>query len=223
MAITVVYLLVDGQQREAVLIDAGLVGELPALKKALKENGLDWSGIKAILLTHGHLDHTGNLARLQKLTGATIFAHPLEQAHIDGTFPYRGASRVCGIMEAVGRAVFRYRPVAIDEPLAPNQALPFWGGLRVIHLPGHSHGHCGFYSERFDLLFAGDLFASYRFSTHRPPAFLNSAPEKLPESCRRVAELNPRLIIPNHYDGNIDGEKFARKFRGLCARISSSP
>ena len=33
--------------------------------------------------------------------------------------------------------------------------------LRVIHLPGHTQGHCGFYSQRFSLLFTGDLFASY--------------------------------------------------------------
>ncbi len=211
------HLLHDVARHEAVLIDTGLVGEMPRLTRILRETGLDWPDIKAILLTHGHLDHTGNLARLKELTGAPVLAHPLEQRHIDGTFPYTGPSRLCGFMEAVGRGLFRYRTVSIDQSLVPDVELPYWGGLRVLHLPGHTEGHCGFYSERFNLLFSGDLFASYWFSTHRPPVFLNSCPGKIEASLRRAKALAPRYIIPNHYD-RPDGEWHRRKFDGLVAR-----
>ena len=210
------HLLHDEARHEAVLIDTGLVGELLRLKRTLGEIGLAWSDIKAILLTHGHLDHTGNVARLKELTGAPVLAHPAEQRHIDGTFPYTGPSRLCGVMEAAGRWAFRYRGVPIDRALTPDEELPWWGGLRVIHLPGHSDGHCGFYSARFDLLFSGDLFASYWFSTHRPPFILNSCPEKFPASFYQVAKLNPRAILPNHYSG-LDGERHRRNFDSLAA------
>jgi len=209
------HLLYDASRNEAVLIDTGLAGEMPRLTKILHEIGLDWPDIKAILLTHGHLDHTGNLARLKELTGAPVLAHPLEQAHIDGTFPYTGPGRLCGFMEAVGRRLFHYRTASINQPLVPNTVLPYWGGLRVIHLPGHTDGHCGFYSERFNLLFSGDLFADYWFSTHLPPVFLNSCPEKIDASLRQVKALAPRAIIPNHYDG-LDGESHRRKFDSLA-------
>lgn len=189
------HLLYDESRRDAVLIDTGLLGEMSRLRKVLEEIGLSWRDIKAILLTHGHLDHTGHISKLKILTGAPILAHPLEQAHIDGTFAYRGPSRLCGFMEAIGRRVLRYKPASIDEPLAPDMELPYWGGLRVIHLPGHTDVHCGFYSERFNLLFSGDLFASYWFSTHLPPVFLNSDPAKLGSSLRKVKVLNPRYII----------------------------
>jgi glyoxylase-like metal-dependent hydrolase (beta-lactamase superfamily II) len=211
------HLLFDASRREAVLIDTGLAGEMPRLSTVLEENGLTWRDIKAILLTHGHLDHTGNLARLKELTGAPVFAHPSEQPHIDGTFPYSGPSRLCGIMEAVGRRVLRYRTVPIDQLLSPNMELPHWGGLRVIHLPGHTEGHCGFYSQRFNLLFSGDLFASYWFSTHLPPSFLNSCAEKLQPSLRLVHRLSPRLIIPNHYSG-LNGDLHRRRFDALFHR-----
>lgn len=214
------HLLYDASRHEAVLIDTGLVGEMPRLGRILREIGLDWPDIKAILLTHGHLDHTGNLARLKELTGAPVLAHPLEQAHIDGTFPYTGLSRLCGLMEAVGRRLFRYQPVLIDQPLVPDTELPWWGGLRVVHLPGHTEGHCGFYSKRFNLLFSGDLFASYWFSTHRPPVFLNSRPDKIEASLRKVIALAPGRIIPNHYDG-LDGERHRRRFDSLVARLSA--
>ena len=69
-------------------------------------------------------------------------AHPLEQQHIDGTYPYAGLNAWCGRLE---RAVFRTgRSAAIDVPIADGDELPFWGGLRVVHLPGHTPGHCGF-------------------------------------------------------------------------------
>ncbi|HEX4602398.1 MAG TPA: MBL fold metallo-hydrolase [Candidatus Angelobacter sp.] len=211
------HLLNDTSCRESVLIDAGLTGEMPQLSRLLKEIGLDWSGVKAILLTHGHIDHTGNLERIKRLTGAPVFAHPGEQPHIDGTFPYRGASQVCGALEVAGRWLLRYRSVDIDKPIHAGMDLPYWGGLRVVHLPGHTQGHCGFYSSRFDLLFSGDLFASYGFITHLPPAFLNSCPEFYAASLDRVTALSPKRIIPNHYSG-FDGEMHRRKFDALMAR-----
>jgi len=211
------HLLYDAACREAVLIDAGLTGEMTKLSRVLKELGLEWRHIKVILLTHGHIDHTGNLARIKQLTGAPVFAHPAEQPHINGTFAYRGASRVCGALEAAGRWLLRYQPADIDQPMSDGMDLPYWGGLRVIHLPGHTQGHCGFYSLRFDLLFSGDLFASYGFLTHLPPVFLNSCPEFYRTSLHRVVKLSPRQIIPNHYSG-FDGEMHRRKFDVLMAR-----
>jgi glyoxylase-like metal-dependent hydrolase (beta-lactamase superfamily II) len=212
------HLLHDLERKEAVLIDAGLVGEMGRLAAILAEIGLGWRDVRAILLTHGHLDHTGNLARIKELTGAPIYAHPAEQAHIDGRYPYRGAARLCGWMEAVGRAAFRYRPANIDKPLVAGEELAFWGGLEVIHLPGHTEGHCGFYSRKFDLLFSGDLFASYGFSTHLPPVFLNSCREKFPETLSRVMELSPRYMVPNHYD-DADHAMHREKFIALATRL----
>jgi glyoxylase-like metal-dependent hydrolase (beta-lactamase superfamily II) len=217
----VFHLLHDLERKEAILIDAGLVGEMGRLAAILARIKLGWRDIRAIVLTHGHLDHVGNLAQIKELSGAPIFAHPAEQAHIDGKYPYRGAARVCGAMEAVGRAVLRYRAVPIDEPLAPGAELPFWGGLEVSHLPGHTEGHCGFYSRRFNLLFSGDLFACYWMSTHLPPFFLNSCPDRLPASVRRVMKLSPRYLVPNHYD-RPDYEMHRSKFDALARRVTGT-
>src|SRR5215471_3939969 len=211
------HLLVDVSRGEAVLIDTGLVGEMPRLSRTLQKIGLDWRDIKAILLTHGHLDHTGHLVQVKQRTGAPLLAHAADQPHINGIFPYRGASRVCGALEAFGRWLLRYRGVDIDEHLHDGMELPYWGGLQVIHLPGHTEGHCGFYSERFKLLFTGDLFASYGFLVHLPPAILNSCPEYFERSLQRVQELSPKLIIPNHYFG-FDAESHSRRFAALIAR-----
>ena len=48
----------------------------------------------------------------------------------------------------------------------------FWtfflsGSLHVVALPGHTHGHCGFYSAHHQFLFSVDLFATAHRSIHR--------------------------------------------------------
>lgn len=208
------HLLVDDEA--AVMIDTGLVGEPFLIRRLFRKLQLHPNFLKAILLTHGHLDHAGNLAWLKDWSGAKVFAHPEEARHIAGTYPYTGVTKWCGRLEAAGRFLFRYRAVSIDEPLADGQELPFWGGLRVIHLPGHTRGHCGFYSARHNLLFSGDLFASYFFSVHQPPPILNSMPELFAASVERVRQLAPRLMFPGHYDvcdGNLHRRRFCRLYR----------
>ena len=206
------FLLADGDN--SVMIDTGLFGETVFIRLLVRKLGLTPHSIKAILLTHGHLDHAGNLARLKRWTGAKVLAHPAEQRHIDGTYPYQGINRWCGRLEAAGRKVFGCRPAAIDEFLTDGQRLPFWGGLQVVHLPGHTAGHCGFFSERHNLLFSGDMFASYFFNTHKPPAILNSVPEQFAASAEKIHQLRPRRMVPCHYDF-LDGELHGRRFAKL--------
>lgn len=206
------HLLVEGD--DCVMLDAGLFGEKFFIRRLLRRLKLRPQSVKAILLTHGHLDHTGNLAWLKDWTGARIHAHSAEQEHVNGNYPYQGVTKWCGRLEAAGRALFRYRPAKIDEFLSDGQRLPFWGGLEVIHLPGHTAGHCGFFSERHDLLFSGDMFASYFFNVHKPPAILNSLPEEFAASVAKIHELNPRFIIPSHYDW-LDGALHRRRFACL--------
>jgi glyoxylase-like metal-dependent hydrolase (beta-lactamase superfamily II) len=206
------FLLLDGDQ--SVMIDTGLFGESIFIRRLFRRLNLQPSSLKTILLTHGHLDHAGNLAWLKDWTGAKIYAHPNEQAHINGTYPYQGINRWCGRLEAFGRKAFRYRPVKVDEFISDGQTLPYWGGLQVIHLPGHTLGHCGFYSTQHNLLFTGDMFASYFFNTHRPPAILNSAPELLASSAEKIRHLHPHQLLPCHFDF-LDGDLHRRRFAKL--------
>jgi glyoxylase-like metal-dependent hydrolase (beta-lactamase superfamily II) len=213
------FLLVD-ENRETVLLDTGLVGEPWFVRRRLRSLGLGSRDVRAIMLTHGHLDHAGNVAWAKAWTGAPVYAHPLEQAHLNGTYPYAGINRWCGRLERAGRRVFGTgAPAGIDVPLADGQMLPFWGGLRVVHLPGHTLGHCGFYSAKHDLLFSGDLFASYFFNVHLPPQILNSAPHLIPVSLEKARRLNPRLIVPQHYD-LLDGVLHRRRFDGLLRKLA---
>ena len=70
----VCHLLVD-KRGEAVLLDTGLVGEPFQIRRLVRRLGLKPGSIKAILVTHGHIDHVGNLAWAKHWTGAPVYAH----------------------------------------------------------------------------------------------------------------------------------------------------
>ena len=184
--------------------------------------GLEPDAVKAILMTHGHLDHAGNLAWAKAWSGAPIYAHPLEQQHIDGTYPYVGRKR---LVRAVWSAPAARCCGSAGRPRSTcrsrtGTSCRSGAGLRVVHLPGHTLGHCGFYSRAHDLLFSGDLFASYFFNVHLPPRILNSAPELIPQSLEKARRLDPRLMVPQHYD-ILDGALHRRRFDRLLAKADA--
>ncbi len=210
------HLLVDGDQ--CALVDTGLTPLIRfGLKRQMRSLGLRPQALKAVFLTHGHLDHTGNADWIQRWSGAPVYVHREDRRHLAGTFPYRGISRVCGWLEAAGRMLFRFRPPARVQFFADDEMLPVLSGWRVVHLPGHTDGHCGFFCEKTRLLLCGDLFASYLSITHQPPGILNTSPLKLAASFRRVAELNPEFMICNHYD-QLDPADLRREFQRLIQR-----
>jgi glyoxylase-like metal-dependent hydrolase (beta-lactamase superfamily II) len=212
------HLLVEPDGRGAVLLDTGLIGEQWQIRCALRRLGLGPRDVRAILLTHGHLDHVGNLAWAKAWTGTPIHAHAAEQAHIDGTFPYAGINRWCGRLERMGRAVLRVgAPAKIDVTISDGDELPFWGGLRVVHLPGHTLGHCGFFSARHGVLFSGDLFDSYFFRTRLSPRILDSAPELVPGSLEKARRLGARFMVPQHYVF-ADAAVHRRRFEKMMAQ-----
>jgi glyoxylase-like metal-dependent hydrolase (beta-lactamase superfamily II) len=214
---SVPHLLVDADG--AVLLDTGFPGDAARIRHVMAEAGIGPRDVRAILLTHGHLDHAGSAAELRAWTGAPVYAHPLDQPHLDGTFPYHGASRVAGGLETVGRAVTRYRPVKIDVPLADGAQLPWWGGLRVVHLPGHTVGHCGFYSAKHDLLFSGDLWVRFMMRTQISPRIFSDDFSLVPQSMKKARAFGARWVVPGHYDLP-NATRLRRRFEELCAELA---
>lgn len=191
-----VHLLVEG--REVVVTDAGFIGDFRRIQKELEALGHKSSDLKAILLTHGHLDHTLNAERLKQWSGAKIYAPAGDELHVAGRYPYRGVARICGWLEACGRPLLRYRPPSIDVWMRDGDELPFWGGLRVVALPGHTPGHVGFYSPSKRVFFVGDGFAnSWRIAL--PPPIFNTDSQEMRRSLCKLRQFDVDWFVPAHY------------------------
>jgi glyoxylase-like metal-dependent hydrolase (beta-lactamase superfamily II) len=134
------------ETNEAALIDPG--GEVERLKAAVAERGLT---LKALWLTHAHIDHaggTGTLAR--ELDLPIIGPHPGDQFWIDG-LPQQ--SRMFGFPPAEAFTPTRWLDDGDTVQIGHST-------LDVRHCPGHTPGHVVFHSPESQRCFVGDvLFA----------------------------------------------------------------
>ncbi len=183
------------------------------MRRALRSRGWECEPIRGIIVTHGHLDHILNVSDIARETGAWIAAPRLDADHYAGHPQYRGWKRVTGYLESVGRPVLAFHPFVPSRWLDDGDFLDVWHGLRAVHLPGHTHGHMGFYCERLRLLFSADLFASYRGIAHFPPDIFNSAPEQIPQSAATALAFDLAGVIPNHCDRASPEEHLQRLLR----------
>lgn len=104
----------------------------------------------ALLLTHGHVDHTGGAADVCRLAGISAYVHPDDDfLTFDPATQLRALFGTAPPMPVLERA----------ERLSGGSHLQLAGiDIEVLHTPGHTPGHCCFLVE--GRLFSGDhLFA----------------------------------------------------------------
>ena len=160
-------------EKQAAVIDPG--GDAPAVERAL-----EGAELRYILLTHGHYDHTGAAAALQKAhPEATLYIHRADFQGVDpNLFPL--GTQVSEV---------KFYGEGDELPLGDTK-------VEVLYTPGHSEGsvtlRCG------DLLFCADtLFAGSCGRTDFPGG---SVPKML-ASLRRLGELEGDLqVLPGHME-----------------------
>lgn len=179
------YILEDEKTREAAVIDPG--GDAPVIQRALE-------GVKVryILLTHGHYDHTGAAAELERaFPQAAMYIHRKDLEDVDPSlFPLRTQIQGANFYDEGAWITFGEDAVKIQ----------------VLHTPGHSEGsvtlRCG------NLLFCGDtLFAGSCGRTDFPGGSM----EKMMASLRRLGELEGDFqVCPGHMEVTTLEEERAR-------------
>lgn len=113
----------------------------------LAENGYK---VSLLLLTHGHIDHVADAARIKREHGCRVGYHP------DGTrlLTEKNFLRNIGFD-------FDVEPVAADISVVETPSASFEGiEFEVLEVPGHCPGSVCFFSHKDRILFGGDvLFA----------------------------------------------------------------
>ena len=74
--------LLSGREGVAI-VDPGPSTTLPVLKRALTERGVELRDVRAILITHVHLDHAGATGSLvRECPNAMVFVHEIGAPHM---------------------------------------------------------------------------------------------------------------------------------------------
>ena len=152
----------DGQ---VTLLDMGLERHGPKVLAALRSIGSGPADVTRLLLTHAHADHAGGAALVARETGHGFGVHEDDAAYArDGEVPPGDpSSRLGRVLRRFG-AQPGFDAVPVAEELSDGMVIPVGGGLRVVHTPGHSPGHCSFLHEESGVFVTGDAI----FNVLRP-------------------------------------------------------
>ena len=189
---------------DLTLIDTGMPGEAETIKAAITALGLKPEKIGHILITHGHLDHTGSLAELKKISGARVIAGAKDTAYVQGSrktwtmgregFGGKIFKTVLFFMETF---VFKYQPALVDMPCQGGETIDCSGGIQVISTPGHSPGSLSFYHKDKKLLFVGDALSGAE-GFHLPQRFGCSSYADALRSVENLTKLVFDMCLPGH-------------------------
>ncbi|MEP6851389.1 MAG: MBL fold metallo-hydrolase [bacterium] len=210
------WVVAAGPGEQCVVVDPG-VGIGPRLAEIVAGHRLH---VAAVLLTHGHLDHTFSVVPVCQATGVAAYVHPDDRHQL--------ADPWSGLGLPFGAPLFGVPGLTFAEPddvreLGDGSVLDLAGlSLRVEHAPGHSAGSVVFVSadggpDGAPLLFSGDLLFAGSIGRTDLPGGSDAA---MDASLRRVVLGRPDHTVVHTGHGpstTIGRERAANPYLGAVA------
>jgi glyoxylase-like metal-dependent hydrolase (beta-lactamase superfamily II) len=164
------FLVMDPAAGEALIVDAPPDSEI-AIDSEVVEHGVR---PVALVLTHTHWDHIGDVAAIADRYAVPVLVHELERSRIET--PSGGPIEIA--------------PAKVDRTLAEGDEV-IVGSHRfvVFHTPGHSPGQISLYSESDGVMFGGDTLFPNGYGRVDIPGASEEA---------TLATLRRLLQLPDH-------------------------
>jgi glyoxylase-like metal-dependent hydrolase (beta-lactamase superfamily II) len=190
----------DEQSREALVVDPG--DDIARVLEVVNKHGLT---VKAIVITHAHIDHIGGAQKLKQATGAPVYMNP-DDAELQEMMD----------VQAGWLGVRPPEQVEIDAPAKDGDKLVVGTTeFHVLHTPGHTQGSISLWIPSERKLVAGDtLFRDSIGRTDLPGGdgrqILQSIHDKL------LPLPDDTMVIPGHGDNTTIGRE--KQFNNFLQR-----
>ena len=197
-----------------IIIDSGYPGDRGHVLACLRHLGLEPADARALLLTHGHVDHTGSAAYFSESFGTPVLCAPEEVAHVRGREKHQVT-----LGQVLARAwrprVFRWMVHAIRAGALAAKPVPraeAWDAARLrdlpgspeaVLLPGHTPGNAAILLPSAGAIAVGDSFVSgHPLSRTTGPQMLHpmyhSDPAGALAALDSLAGTESAVILPGH-------------------------
>jgi len=189
--------LIKNEPYTLVDAGAGIVEARESLVSQLKKLKVNIENIKRVILTHSHLDHSGQALYIREVSGADIFIHPYEQKKLAGENTFlkerKKILKGTGTPEEVWEEIFRdidysEQPVLKESEVVhvdEGYIFEFDGGkLETLHMPGHATGHICLYDSGESNFLSGDFLLPHI----TPNPIVEQDPEKPGQRVRTLRQ-----------------------------------
>ncbi|NMN97321.1 MBL fold metallo-hydrolase [Antrihabitans stalactiti] len=205
-------LLRDGT--DLTLIDAGYPGDTGAVEESIRDIGGRPEDVRAILVTHAHVDHIGAVNHFHSTYGTPVYLSDTETKHAHGEF-HEGATELDVIKRLwrpgmlpwslrILRGGASKKPVlGHAQPFPTSGALDLPGAPTPVATPGHTSGHTAYFLPAVGVVATGDALVTGHALTkingpHLLPGFFNHDEAETRSALDVIATLDAGSLIPGH-------------------------
>lgn len=194
-----------------VLVDAGRTWDRRRIFSEIEDRDLSM-----LALTHVHPDHQGAAKDVCEARGIPLACHADDVDAMEGRRRVQEASADNPINRIIAR-LWQGPPYKVERVLREGDEV---AGFRVVHAPGHARGEVIFFRDSDRVAICGDVIRNISYLTglpgikEPPPIFTYDMAENR-HSIRKLADLNPSLLLPGHGPAVRDMAKLERFVEGL--------
>jgi len=194
-----------------VLLDGGLEQSAALIDANIRKLGFKTENVRLIVNSHGHFDHAGGIAALQRASGAIVAASPSGADALQ-----RGENTTDDPQYGFGKAENGFPPVKNVKVIKDNEVLRVGNiAITAIFTPGHTPGSTSWSWQSCEGSRCLNMVYADSISAVSAPAFKFTAePERVKafhRSITRLAELPCDIVISTHPQATNLDEKIRKR------------